>query len=88
MTTTITIKGRTFTVTEIDEAHETEGPMKGRTEYRLLGPRGADYQTFRTVPDPARMFLVGFNGKRGGFNVDPLGHGVWLTDRDGELRLA
>lgn len=86
MDDTITIKGRTFTVEVIppDEAME-----EGRPAYRLTGPRGASYSTFRNVPNPDLMFLVGFGKSRhGGFTPNPLGGDVWLTDKDGTLELV
>ena len=77
--TTLTIRGRKFTVAALDPDD------RGRPTWRLSGPRGADYRTFRSEVHPDRMFLVGFGG-RGGFRVDPLGP-VWLTDASGDLRV-
>lgn len=86
MNTEITIKGRVFTV-EMLEPGPDEAKLDGhdRPVYKLTGKRGADYRTFRNVPNPDRMYLVGFSP--GNFTPDPLGRDVWLTDRNGVLEV-
>lgn len=79
---TVVIKGRTF---EVETIELGEGGPEDLPTYRLTGERGADYRTFRTVPRPERMFLVGFRSDS--FRTDPLGPGVVLTDVNGVLEV-
>ena len=73
--TTITIKGRIYQV-DYDATNDV---------YTLTGKRGANYHTMRWPTNPEMLFLCRI--RCGVFQADPLGPQLWLTDRDGTLRL-
>jgi hypothetical protein len=50
--------------------------------YTLKGPRGAVYSTQRNMNKPEYMFLI--NNRKFGVAFN----GLWLTDKDGELRVV
>ena len=75
---TITILGRTFSVQPISSSRGVA--------YELTGERGAVYRTLRHATREELMFLV---DKRKPTAAIPSGfEHVWLTDRDGSLKLA
>jgi hypothetical protein len=75
---TLTIRGRSYRVeTTLDKKDEK------LLRYILHGARGAKYSTMRNLPHPDRMFIVNERG----FGVASVMDGVWLTDKDGTLRV-
>lgn len=84
---TITINGREYAVEVLP--HDDRPSALGRPRYRLTGKRGAVYDTLRNRPHPELMFLVAYHpGKAFPATVDPLGKGLWLTDRNGTLEVS
>lgn len=75
---TLIIQGREFRVAAV--------PSSRGTAYELRGSRGALYLTIRNAKTPEYMFLI---NKRKPTGAIPAGfENVWLTDRDGELKLV
>lgn len=56
-----------------------EAVNEGIAAYRLYGPRGARYTAIRKRGNPDEMFVV-----NSAYRVID---GLWLTDRDGTLRV-
>jgi hypothetical protein len=72
--TTIVIHGRTYRI-------EPFVSSRGESNYRLIGVRGARYFTMRNVNRPENLFVISEAPRT---NVL---EGVWLTDKDGGLRV-
>lgn len=77
----IVIRGREYAVEAKTETDEIVG--KG-TRYELRGPRGAHYTTMRNVKTPHLMFLI--NARK--FTASSVVDGVWLSDKDGALKVV
>jgi hypothetical protein len=75
--TTITLRGRTFTVT-------TTVDREQRVRYLLAGKRGASYTTMRNQTNPDVMFLANLRG----FGIPAGFEGVWVTDVTGVLTVV
>lgn len=79
MTTTITIRGRTY-----DVAQQSTATKRGVVlQYVLTGKRGAVYGTMRNAHKPSLMFII--NGR--GFGIPAGLDRVWLSDEGGELKV-
>lgn len=76
---TIVVRGRTLIVSERDKCDRD-----GRVVYRLRGERGADYFTIRNQVETHMMFVCDNRG----FGIASTMKGVWLSDKDGELRVV
>lgn len=79
MSSTLVIRGRTYTVEPIansDDARERS--------YHLVGVRGARYRTIRNAHTPHLMFLVSARK----FGQSSVTEGVWLSDADGALKVV
>ena len=76
---TMTIRGREY---RVETKFEPKDEKKLR--YILHGARGAKYTTMRNVRHPELMFII--NERR--FGPASVMDGVWLTDKDGTLRVA
>lgn len=57
---------------------------RGELRYTLRGKRGAIYVTYRRPTQPHLMFLC----HESDLSVPAGYEGVWLTDKDGDLRVA
>jgi hypothetical protein len=77
---TIQIRGMTYTVEIFTRCRDG----KSECAYRLIGKRGARYETLRNVPKPEMMFLI--HSDR--FGPVAVMNGVWLTDEGGTLRVV
>jgi hypothetical protein len=78
---TLVIRGRTYTVETREETDDVLGTVK---RYDFKGPRGAHYTTMRNVKTPHLMFLI--NAKN--FVKSSVVDGVWLSDKDGALKVV
>lgn len=77
---TIQIRGLNYSVEIFTRVRDG----KSECAYRLTGKRGASYETVRNVPKPEMMFLV-YSDR---FGPAAVMNGVWLSDKDGTLRVV
>lgn len=78
--TEIVIRGRPYKVTRAASTRVGETPFV----YTLTGRRGASYRTTRNEPKPDMMFLLDNRG----FGIPSVMDGVWLSDKDGSLKVV
>jgi hypothetical protein len=78
----IQIRGRSY---EVEAVPETNAETAGAgPRYVLRGPRGAHYRTMRNMNTQHLMFLVNARA----FGARSVIDGVWLSDKDGVLKVV